>query len=141
MRIYRYADIYNKFMTELIYKDLTYRINGVLFEAHNELGQFANEKQYADIIENKLKAFGIDFDREKIMPPSFEGEAKGRHRVDFLVEDKLLLELKAKHFLTKEDYYQTQRYLKALNVKLAILVNFRQKRLTPKRILNSAAKE
>ena len=127
--------------SKLIYEDLTYQVNGILFEAHNELGQFANEKQYADFIENKLKNSNLDFEREKILPPSFKGETKGRHRVDFLVKNKLLLELKTKHFLDKNDYYQTQRYLKALNLKLGILVNFRQKRLIPKRIINSSAKE
>jgi len=128
-------------MSKLIYKELTYKINGILFEIHNDLRQFCNEKQYGDAIENRLIKDAIKFEREKILPPSFEGETKGRQKVDFLIEGKLLLELKAKHFLNKEDYYQTQRYLKALNFKLALLVNFRQKRLTPKRILNSSAKE
>ncbi|MFH1822094.1 MAG: GxxExxY protein, partial [Patescibacteria group bacterium] len=47
-----------------------------------------------------------------------------------------ILEFKTKDFITKEDYFQVKRYLITLNLKLALLVNFRQKRLVPKRILN-----
>ena len=63
---------------------------------------------------------------------------KGKVRciVDFIVENKIILEFKAKDFITKEDYFQTKRYLVTLNLKLALLINFRQKRLAPKRILN-----
>ncbi len=53
----------------------------------------------------------------------------------------LILEIKAKSFITKEDYYQTMRYLKSLNKKLALLVNMRRRTIVPKRILNSEAEE
>jgi GxxExxY protein len=55
--------------------------------------------------------------------------------VDGIVEEKVLLEFKAKRILTKEDYYQTQRYLQETRLKLAILVNFRDKYIKPKRIV------
>lgn len=58
-------------------------------------------------------------------------------KVDFLIEGKILLEIKTKRILGKEDYYQTKRYLAALNKKLAIVVNFRDKSIRPKRIINS----
>jgi len=114
-------------MEKLIYPELSYKINGILFAVHNELGQFCNEKQYADSIENYLKKNNLSYEREKILPPSFENELKGRNRTDFLIEDKIVLELKAKNFISKEDYYQAKRYLTALNKKLGILVNFRRK--------------
>jgi GxxExxY protein len=127
--------------TKLIYSDLTYEIRGVLFKIQNELGRFCNEKQYADAIENKLKELKINYKREETIPPSFEGELKGRNKVDFIIEDKLILELKAKRILEKEDYYQVRRYLDAFNKKLGLLVNFRQKMIQVKRILNSSVKE
>lgn len=126
---------------KLIYSDLTYKINGVLFAVHNHLGRYCNEKQYCDCIENIFKEQNIIFEREKYIKPSFDGEKSIRNKVDFLVEDKIILEIKTKRFITKEDYYQIKRYLQALRLKLGILVNFRSKFLTPKRILNSQVSE
>ncbi len=128
-------------MEKLIYPELSYKINGVLFAVHNELGQFCNEKQYCDIVEFYFKKLNLRYEREKILPPFFENEKKGRNKIDFLIENKIVLELKTKRFLNNEDYYQTKRYLVALNKKLGILVNFRRKFITPKRVLNSYAKE
>ena len=65
------------------------------------------------------------------------GQEKTRCICDFVVDGKIVLEFKAKDYITKDDYYQTQRYLSILNLELAVIVNFRQKRLVPKRVLNS----
>lgn len=126
--------------THVIYPELSYKINGVLYEVRQELGPYCNEKQYCDLIECKLKKHNLGYEREKILPPSFDEEAK-RNKIDFLVEDKIILEIKTKRFSAREDYYQIRRYLKALDKKLGIIVNFRQKYIQPKRILNSSAKE
>jgi GxxExxY protein len=126
---------------KLIYSELTYKINGILFRVAKNLGQYHNEKQYCDAIEKELQKAGIRYEREKALPISFDGENKGRNKVDFLIDDVLILEIKAKLFITHEDYYQTMRYLKAAGKKLAILVNMRRRAITPKRILNSEAEE
>jgi len=104
---------------------------------HNNLGRFCNEQQHGDALENYLKSNNIIYVRELVLPPSFDNELKGRNKIDFIIEDKLLLELKAKRVVEKSDYYQTMRYLKALNKKLGIIVNFRDKLIKPKRIINS----
>mgnify|MGYP001557974116 FL=1 len=126
---------------KLIYKDLSYKINGILFAVHNELGRFKNEKQYSDKIEEYLKKLKIVYEREKILPSSIKQEIIGKDRVDFIVDNKIVLEVKAKSFLNKEDYYQVRRYLSIINRKLGILVNFRARYIVPKRILNSQASE
>ncbi|KKS65830.1 MAG: hypothetical protein UV40_C0025G0006 [Parcubacteria group bacterium GW2011_GWA1_42_7] len=126
--------------SKLIYEELSYKINGILFSARRELGGYCNEKQYCDAIEEKFKKAGIGYEREKILPASFEGE-RNRNRVDFLIEGKMVLEVKAKRFISKEEYYQLKRYLSVLNKKLGILVNFRQKFVHPKRVLNASADE
>jgi len=128
-------------MTKVVFPELSYKINGILYKAHNELGRFCNEKQYGDFIEKLLKEEKIKYEREKILPESFDGEYKGRNKLDFIIDDKIILELKAKRVLPREDYYQARRYLEALNLKLAMLVNFRDKYLKPKRILNSKVRE
>lgn len=122
---------------KVIYPELSYKLIGILFTVHNELGRFCNEKQYGDGVEKYLKSLQVSYKREYILPPSFIGEANGRNRVDFLVDDTIVLEIKTEQILTKEDYYQIQRYLTALKKKLGILVNFRQKFITPKRVLNT----
>lgn len=55
--------------------------------------------------------------------------------IDFLIDNKIILENKAKRIITKDDYYQLQRYLQALNIKLGMIINFREKYLKPKRIV------
>lgn len=140
MLIYE-LQIMPKSFTKIIYPDLSYKINGILFAAHNQLGRFRNEKQYSDCVESHLKRLRINYEREKVLPPSFDEELKGRNKIDFLIENKIILEIKAKRALTRDDYYQTKRYLVALNKKLAILVNFHRRYIMPQRVLNSSAKE
>ncbi|MBI2121601.1 MAG: GxxExxY protein [Candidatus Sungbacteria bacterium] len=120
---------------EIIYPELLYELVGVLFAVHNELGRFRTERQYGDAIEKYLKEFHISFDREKILPTSFDGERSGHNKIDFIVDDKILLEIKAKRFITKDDYLQIKRYLVASRKRLAILVNFHRRYLSPQRIV------
>jgi len=104
------------------------QIVGILFEVHNELGRFCREKQYSELISNKLSENKINHKRE------FEISDTG-NVVDFLIENKIILELKSKRIILKKDYYQIQRYLQVTNLKLGILVNFRSEYLNPKRIV------
>ena len=90
---------------KLIFPKLSYKIIGILFEVHNELGRFCSERQYCDLLEQKLKQNNIRYIREKNI-----GKIKG-DRVDFCIEDKIVIDCKAKKFITKEDYLTLQRYL------------------------------
>ncbi len=128
-------------MVKIFYPELSYTITGILYKAHNELGRYCSEKQYADSIENYLKKFKKKYEREKVLPIGFEGEMKGRNKIDFLIGDLIILEIKAKKIVTKEDYFQTRRYLSMLNKKLGIIANFRSMYLHPKRILNPNSNE
>lgn len=119
----------------VFHPELSYQVNGVIFEARKAVGMFGSEKQYCDIIEKLLKQAGLFYEREKVLPALLDGEKKGRHKVDFSIDGKILLEVKAKQMLTKNDYYQIKRYLAADNKELAILVNMRQYSVVPKRIL------
>ena len=56
---------------DLIYKDLSYEIYGILYEVHNELGRYCNEKQCADLFDKKLKDNKIKYEREEIIPKYF----------------------------------------------------------------------
>lgn len=129
------ANVANK--EKIIYKELSYKVCGLCFKVHNELGRYRNEKQYADALEYILKENQLSYKREFVVPVSFIGELNRRNIVDFLIEDVLILDTKTKTILTKDDYFQMQRYLSSANKKLGILVNFRQKYLSPKRVINN----
>lgn len=113
---------------ELIHPELSYTITGICFYAQNQNGRYCREKQYGDVIERKLKELKIPYKRELIIGDT-------GNTVDFLIDNKIVLELKAKRIITREDYYQLQRYLQSLNVRLGILVNFRSPYLRPVRVV------
>lgn len=121
---------------KILYPELSYLVCGLCFKIHNELGPFRSEKQYGDALENLFKANNLNYKRENELLLSFEGEKARRNITDFIIDDKIILEIKAKNMITRDDYYQIKRYLVSANKKLGILVNFRRKTLQPKRILN-----
>ncbi|MBI5620789.1 GxxExxY protein [Candidatus Gottesmanbacteria bacterium] len=113
---------------KLIYPELSYLITGICFSIHNTLGRYSREKQYGDLLETKLKELKLVYRRER------EIKASG-NIVDFVIDDKILLELKVKPLVTKADYYQTQRYLQSSGLRLGLIINFRHEYLKPKRIV------
>jgi GxxExxY protein len=127
----------NNIHKDVLFPELSYKICGLFYKVHNELKRFCNEKQYADALENLFKLENLKYEREKALPPSFEGENEGRNIPDFIIEDTIVVDLKAKRIITKDDYYQMKRYLNAFNKKLGIIVNFREYYLSPKRVLNA----
>ena len=122
---------------KILYKELSFIINGLLFETHNCLGRYKNEKQYCDCLEELLKKKGLRYKRECVLEVSFNGEKLRRNICDFVIEGAIVLEIKTVDFLTKDHYFQVKRYLSSSGLSLGILVNFRQIRITPKRILNN----
>jgi GxxExxY protein len=125
---------------ELICEDLTYKINGVCFKTHRDLGRFCRERQYGDKLEFLFKETGVDFKREYEIR-DFNKSSPAGNKVDFLIESKIIPEVKAKKFITKEDYFQMLRYSEASNLQLGLIVNFRNTYLKPKRIINSKFKK
>lgn len=113
---------------KLILPELSYTITGICFSVHNELGRFEKEKKYGDLIEKKLKESNINYRREIFIGSS-------GNIADFLIEGVLILELKAKRTLVKNDFIQTQNYLQQSGVKLGILINFRNCYIKPVRIV------
>jgi GxxExxY protein len=122
---------------KIIYKDLSFKITGLLFETHNTLGRYRNEKEYGDHFEELLKKEGIKYKRECRVNFSLDNKIICQNVYDFIVEEKIIIEFKATDFLRKEFYYQMKRYLAATEMKLGILVNFRDEFLKPKRIINN----
>lgn len=117
-----------KVSEKVLYPELSYTLVGLLFSTHNELGPFARERQYNDLIENKLKESGVVYKREYKISDS-------GNILDFLIDNKIILETKSTRIITREHYRQIQNYLQVTGLKLGILVNFGNRYLKPVRVI------
>ena len=116
------------FNEKVIYPELSYKIVGILFEVKKELGEYAREKQYGDMVSKKLELAEIPYSREVRIGDS-------GNIMDFLIDNKIVLELKAGRFITGDNYRQIQNYLQQSKLKLGILANLREKYLKPIRVV------
>ena len=123
-------------MKHLIHKELSYKLNGLFFKVHKKLGRFCRERQYANELEQLLKQSGLRYQRE-IEIASIQVDSPKGNKADFIVENQIIIDLKAKPFVTKEDYQQMQRYLQSAGLELGLIVNFRKTYLKSNRILNT----
>jgi len=108
-------------MGKLVYPQLSYKIVGLLFEVHNRLGGNFEEKYYQRALEKLFKLNDIKFDKELMANISFEGDPIGKFFLDFLIENKIVLELKAVPKLLPIHFRQIRSYLKVKNLELGIL--------------------
>lgn len=114
---------------------LTFTVIGCLFEVHNYLGNNYQEKYYQRAIAESLKDKKVHFKREYKVPVLFKGKSIGFHALDFLIEDHLVLEIKAIPNLRKQDESQTLSYMNYLQKRFGLLANFRPMKLEYKRLL------
>jgi GxxExxY protein len=124
-------------MSKIIHKELSYKIVGILFAVHSQLGNRYQEKYYQRAIEQGLRDLGIKFKKEIPVDLRFNNKKIGKYLLDFLIENVIILEVKAIPRLTPKDFKQVLAYLMAANIELGIIANFRTESLTYKRILNS----
>jgi GxxExxY protein len=111
-------------------------LNGIFFKTHKELGRYSKEKQYADALEDSFKEKGLLYKREYRV---YKDDKFTGNITDFIINDCIVVEIKAKKFITKEDFYQLQKYLISANKKLGLLVNFRDDFIKTKRVLNNCS--
>jgi len=121
---------------DLIYPELSYQIIGILFEVYNQLGSGYHEKYYQKAVALQLKENKVSFKEQVYTPLIFKEEIIGKNFLDFLIEDKIILEIKKGDRFSKKHIEQILNYLKTTNLKLGILANFGLKDLKFKRIVN-----
>jgi GxxExxY protein len=120
---------------KLIYADTTYKIRGCLFNVYNELGFGHKEQIYQKALEKELLENKIAFSREKNLKVKYHGESVGNYRPDFIIDNKVIVELKAVEFVPKSFEQQLLHYLKTTGFNLSLLVNFGAPKLTIKRLV------
>ena len=122
---------------KVIYRELSYTLTGILFKVHSELGNRYHERYYERAVALALRKAGVSFKEQVEVPLKYEGEKIGKYRLDFIVDDKIVLELKAEPRIGRAHITQVLAYLKANQMKLGIIANFRTEQLTFRRIINS----
>ena len=123
-------------MGEIIYKELSYEIMGCAFEVFKKLEFGYREKYYQRALAEEFKKAKIKFKKELPVKLYYDGRIIGRYIIDFLIEDKIIIEIKiAKDFYTK-DIKQLLSYLKAQNLKLGILIITTKDGMKFRRIVN-----
>ncbi|MDO9340154.1 MAG: GxxExxY protein [Bacteroidales bacterium] len=124
-------------MTEILYREESYKIIGACMEVHKKLGSGFLESVYSEALELEFKKMNIPYEHEKKLPVYYDGRPMRKYfKTDFVCYSTIILELKSTNFLSENDRRQALNYLKATRFKLGLLVNFGTPSLTYKRIVN-----
>ena len=121
---------------ELIYKDLCYKLTGFAYEVDNTIGFGFAEKVYSDAFEELLKNNHIVYRREVYYPLKIGDKTIAQSYFDFLIEDKIVVELKVGGYKFKSVFQQIFQYLKISKLKLGMIIRFTENGVLIKRIPN-----
>lgn len=121
--------------TDLLYADLTYIIRRAIFNVYNSLGFGHKENVYQKSLEKEFKTLDIPYMKEVSLKVSYKGEVVGNYRPDFVVNEKVIIEIKALEFMPKAIESQLLNYLKATGYSLGLLVNFGGTKVIIKRLI------
>ena len=125
-------------MTNIIYKEESYKIIGACMKVHGSLGSGFLEAVYQEVLEDEFLRQGIPFERQVKLNILYNGKLlKKFYKADFVCYDKIIVEIKSAQFLHHDQSKQTLNYVKATQYKLGILVNFGQSSLVYKRLVNA----
>lgn len=123
-------------MGELLHRELSYKLRGLFFKIRNTYGPGQKEKIYQNLLEETLKENKIHFEKEKaikIYTPN--GKIAGTYKPDFIIDDKIIVEIKSSRFTTKIDEKQLYYYLRNSDYEVGFLINFSTQELYIKRII------
>ncbi len=120
---------------EFLYRDLTYDIRKAFFNVYNELGSGHKEDVYQKALIQEFNQIQIHYTCEVNLNVYYKGVIVGHYRPDFVIDNKIIIELKAVEFMPKLFEEQLVHYLKSTGYKLGLLVNFGGQRLIIKRLI------
>jgi GxxExxY protein len=121
----------------LLHEKLTERIIGVGIKVHRTLGPGFVEKIYEEALCIELRRAGVAFERQREVVIYYEGQEIGRHKIDLLIGNTLILELKTAKAIEDVHLAVARSYLRATNLELALVLNFAQPTLEVKRVIQS----
>lgn len=122
---------------KIIFKEESYKIIGICMNIHSTLGNGFLEAVYSEVLEKEFVKNNIPYQREVKLDLFFNGEKLDKkYKADFICFDNIILEIKAVSFIHENFTKQTLNYLKATDKKLGQLINFGEKSLKYKRIIN-----
>ena len=121
--------------TNIIYPDLSYEIMGAIFEVHKELGPGFLESIYEKALIEEFSSRGMKIEIQKVIDLTYKNKKIGAHRLDLVVEDKVVVELKTVERFSIHHKAQLISYLRASGYKLGILVNFSKSKVKYLRVL------
>ncbi|OQY40171.1 MAG: GxxExxY protein [Candidatus Cloacimonetes bacterium 4572_65] len=119
------------------HEELTYKIIGCAMEVHRHIGNGFQEVIYQRALAIEMELQGISFSREHEIDVQYKGYGIGTRRVDFLVEGKIMVELKALTSLEDVHLAQAMNYVEAYHLEIGILINFGSSSLQHKRVHNN----
>jgi len=126
---------------DFLYQELTYNIRKCIFDVKKRVGLGHKEIIYQKALEEEFKSSGINFEREKTIDIKYKNKKLGIYKPDFIIENKIILELKALPFIGNLEKRQVWNYLKGSPYKLALLVNFSHQVVEIKRIVYDIARQ
>lgn len=121
-------------MNPIPHEKLTYQIIGAAMRVYNKLGSGFNEELYDRAMRVALEMRGLGFESQKVVEIFFEGAAVGLYYLDFLVEGKVVVELKALPELNSSHLAQTITYLTGTGCRIGLLINFGTSELKWRRV-------
>lgn len=119
---------------------LTHKIIGCAIEVHNHLGNGFQEVIYQRALAIEFALQNISFEREMEMPLYYKDKSIGKRRVDFFVEEKVMVEIKARENIENVHKTQAINYCEAYNIADGLLINFGAERLQYNRVFNKKLK-
>ena len=122
--------------SNIIYPELSYKIMGAIFEVHKELGPGFVESVYEKALVSELSDKGLKVEVQKVINLIYKNKKIGTHRLDLVVDDKVILEIKALERFANCHRAQLTSYLKASGYKLGILANFAKEKVEYKRVIH-----
>ncbi|MDP5028013.1 MAG: GxxExxY protein [Flavobacterium sp.] len=114
-------------MSSILHKELTGSILKLFYELYNELGYGFLEKVYQNALYNELKNNGFKVESQKQIKVYYKNIEVGEYYADLIVNDKVILELKATEAITEAHEFQLLNYLKSTNIEVGLLLNFGKK--------------
>jgi GxxExxY protein len=123
-------------MEQFLFEEITHKIIGSAFAVYKVLGYGFLEKVYESALMIELRLKGLKAENQKPIRIVYKGESVGDYVADILVEDKVIVELKAEKEYNPKHEAQLINYLKATKLKVGLLINFGSNECKPKRIVN-----